>query len=279
MAVLLVFACKGKPGKEPEQGPGKDSSVLVSGEVLNDDSSGTDTEKYKGPYTKHATFRVRNLVFTVQSFLYNDPNDDYDYFRESNFLILRDPAKKVADTLPLSNSDGYFPGVKIEDMSDSLKFKSLVLKLSTSGSSDMPIDDFVEYKDGRLTELFSLIYCWDIRRKDENTLIGIIHGRDDILYWGYDYPVTINLRDNSVTGEMPDTQAIKHTTTTLEPITVYKVRGEKLTVPYKVKTGTPIFIDTFFRQSGLVRILLGDSTPVFIKEDDLFQKVESNTAG
>src|SRR5688572_27566656 len=108
MAMLLVSACKGKPGMEPEQGPGKDSSVLVSGEVLNDDSSGTDTEKYKGPYTKHATFRVRNLVFTVQSFLYNDPNDDYDYFRESNFLILRDPAKKVADTLPLSNSDGYF---------------------------------------------------------------------------------------------------------------------------------------------------------------------------
>lgn len=279
MAILLAFACKGKPGKEPGQGQVKDSAVLVSGRVLNDDSSRWFADRIQGPYKEHGIFRFRNIVVSVQTFSYEDPNDGFEAYMETNFLILRDPAKKVADTLSLETEDGDMEDVKIEDMSDSLKFKSLVLKLSTTGSSDMPIDEFVEYNDGRLRRLCMLIYCWDIWRKDENTLIAIINGRDEVLAYQYLYPVVINLKDNSVTGEMPDTQSIRHPTITLEPITVYRKNGEQLSQPLQVKTGTTIVVDTFFRKTDRVRMLLPDSTPVYIMRDDLSRKVESNTAG
>lgn len=286
MAVLLVFACKGMPGREPEQRLGKDSSGLAlvkasaglpDTELLNADSAGQSTPLYKGPYTEHRVLKIGNIsVSVISCYRFSEADEDY---RSGNFLILRDPGKKVADIIELEADDDDMSDVKIEDMSDSLKFNSLVLKLNSFGHSDIECDEFIEYKGDSLRRLFGLNYLRNIFRKDENTLTAILQGRDDILYWGYDYPVTINLRDNSVTGEMPDTQAIKHPTTTLEPVTVYKVRGEQLSEPSHIKTGTSIFIDTFFRQSGMVRILLRDSTPVFIWKNDLTEKVVRNTAG
>jgi hypothetical protein len=277
MAILLVYACKGKPGREPEQGPGKDTVAQASAELLNNDSSDTSWPKYKGPYVRHRVFKIRNLTVSTHTFF--RLSDEYYSYRESHFLILRDPAKMVADTMELESEDGDMSDNIVEDMSDSLKFKTLVLKLTTNGSSDIPLSEFFEYKDGTLRGLFSVEWLIDISRKDENTLIGIINGRDDILYQSYTYPVIINLKDNTITGEMPDTQAIKHPTITLEPIIVYRKKGEKLSQPLQVKTGTTIVVDTFFRKSGLVRMLLPDSTAVYIKEEDLRQKVESNTAG
>jgi hypothetical protein len=285
MAILLAFACKGRPGRGPEQGPGKDSAVALvkdsagplETELLNSDSGSQSPPKYKGPYTEHQVLKIGNITVRVIScYRFSEADEDY---RFGHFLILREADKKVADIIELEADDDDMSDVKIEDMSDSLKFKSLVLKLNSFGHSDIECDEFIEYRGDSLRKLFGLNYLRKIFRKDENTLMAIVQGRDDILYWGYDYPVTINLLDNSETGNMPDTQVIKHPTTTLEPITVYKLRGEQLSVPHKIKTGTPIFIDTFFRQSGLVRILLRDSTPVFIWKNDLTEKVEANTAG
>jgi hypothetical protein len=285
MVILLALACKGRPGSEAEPGPGKDAAAALvmdsagplETELLIADSGGQSPPKFKGPYTEHRVLKIGNITVRVIScYRFSEADDDY---RFGHFLILRDPGKKVAGMIELEADDDDMSDVKIEDMSDSLEFKSLVLKLNSFGHSDIECDEFIEYKGDSLRRLFGLNYLRNIFRRDENTLTAIVQGRDDILYRGYDYPVTINLPDNSETGNMPDTQVIKHPTTTLEPITVYKVRGEQLSAPYKIKTGTSIFIDTFFRQSGLVRILLRDSTPVFIWKNDLTEKVVRNTAG
>ena len=223
----------------------------------------------------HKVFTKNGVSVSVQSHSYERSGYTYQH----NFLILRDLAKKVADTLQMESDDSNLSRLSIEDMSDSLKFKSLVLKVRTTGDSDMDLDEFFEYKDDSLRSLFSFTYLSEISRKDEYTLAGIINGMDEILYWGYEYPFTINLKNNCVKIDTSDIQVIKHHTTTLEPIRVYRVRGEQLSVPYHIKTGTTITIDTFFRKPGLVRMLLPDSTPVYIWKDDLFQKVETNTAG
>lgn len=187
--------------------------------------------------------------------------------------------QKVADTLQLEPEDNDWPAATITDLSDSLKFKSLLLQLESTGSSDMREDNFFEYRDGKLKWLFGLTFLQDVRRKDQNTLEGIVTGQDEILSRGYDFPFTVNLRDNRVIIDTPNIQVIKWVTTTTEPFTAFKVRGKKLSVPYPIKRGTSLTIDTFFRKSGLVRMLLPDSTPVFIWEDELLGKVETNTAG
>jgi hypothetical protein len=155
MAILLVFACKGKSGREPEPGLGKDSVVQVldkdsaglpETELLNSDS-GQSPPKSKGPYTEHRVLKFGNITVSLLSFYrFAEEDEDYGF---GNFLILRDPDKKVADIIELEADDDDMSDVKIEDMSDSLKFKSPVLKLNSFGHSDIECDEFIEYK-GRL---------------------------------------------------------------------------------------------------------------------------------
>lgn len=272
MAVLLVFACKGRPGSEAEQTPARDSTTGV---LLNADSS--FIAQFKGPYTEYGIFGFRGYEVRIQSFYYYD--DNHDYYFKAVFILLRDPAKKVADTIMLEADVHYMGDVEVDDMSDSLKFKSLVLKVSTTGASDLPTDEFFEYKDGELASLFAINYLRKIRRINERYLEAVVEDRDDVFGWFYDQPATIDLRHLSVEYHVPDTQVIKFPTTTLEPITAYKQRGEVLSQPYKIKTGTPVVVDTFFRKTGVMRMLLPDSTPVFILKDEMREKVQGNAAG
>ena len=85
--------------------------------------------------------------------------------------------QKVADTLQLEPEDNDWPAATITDLSDSLKFKSLLLQLESTGSSDMREDNFFEYRDGKLKWLFGLTFLQDVRRKDQNTLEGIVTGQ------------------------------------------------------------------------------------------------------
>lgn len=270
--MLLVFACKGKPGSEAGPTPGKDSATGV---LLNADSS--FIAQFKGPYTEYGIFGFKDYEVRIQSFYYYD--DNHDDYGKAVFILLRDPAKKVADTIMLEADDDYTEDVEVDDMSDSLKFKSLVLKVSSTGASDVPIDEFVEYKDGELKSLFTIEYLRKIRRINDRYLAAVVEDRDDVFGWFYDQPATIDLRYLAVEYHIPDTQVIKYPTTTLEPITVYKQRGEVLSEPVNIKTGTPVVVDTFFRKTGIMRMMLPDSTPVFILKDEIREKVQGNAAG
>jgi hypothetical protein len=172
-----------------------------------------------------------------------------------------------------------FYDLKIEDLSDSLQFKSLVLKLEYPGDSDQPTSEFVEYINGKLNNLFEILWLESLQRKDANTLTGVVRYTDEIVYMKIDVPITVSLKDNSVTRHPPDIQYIGHYSKTLEPLKVYRVKGKTLSLPYIIKKGTEITIDTFYRKQGIVRMLVADSTSVYIRLDDIGDKIERNTAG
>jgi hypothetical protein len=295
-AILLVLACKGKPGADasdtmdkdsiPAQGSDtldKDSMMAVAKQVLKPGEP-VSAEGYSTFYTAERVLAIKNFAFSVQS-RYEKPDSveirgEYDsskYFR-ARYLIVRDLAAKVADTMDLGDMSLW--DLEFEDMTDSLKFKSPVVKLEYHGDSDQPTCDFIEFKNGKLKHLFGMIWLKSLKRKDANTLSGVVYNRDEVVYCHIETPITVNLADGEVTEHIPDVQYIGNGSKALEPVTTYRVKGKKLSVPYIIKPGTEFTIDTIYRKQGVVRMMVSDSIPVYIMKDSLHHGlIWVNTAG
>ena len=55
--------------------------------------------------------------------------------------------------------------------------------------------------------------------------------------------------------------------------------GQKDSIPYSIKKGKNVFVDTLYRAAGRVRLIISDSIIFHTKFDDVKGKLQENTAG
>ena len=280
---LLFFfiSCRGKQDSSQTTGlPAKDSTTNQS-----ENSGGKEMKEMLFKFDKYEEkggIDLKNYLITIETGHYfsdslSYPNSSYP---QRNLLIVRNKGNNEADTIKMETSDDL-EDVMIKDLSDSLHFKSLFLQIEWTGDSDVPWSEFAGYWHDTLRSLFTITYVRSLQRTDAWTLSGFTSNRDELVSdFQHDYRVTISLKDFSVSEDQkPPVQYIGYTTITTEPVKGYKMIGRKDSVPYTIKKGTKVFVDSIYRTSGKVRMIISDSIIFHTKFDDAKGRLRENTAG
>jgi hypothetical protein len=275
VSLLLVYSCNNNP---------QANRTTISDSVKSNIDS-AEAEK-RGPfefdtYKEEGHLDLKNYFIRIISGHYRSDSSDYNgaLFPQRNLLIVRNKATGMSDTTLMETSD-YLDGVTFEELSDSLRFKPLLLQLNWYGDSDIPMSEFVGYWHDTLRSLFTLDNIVSIVRKDEWTLSGFTQQRDEIIYQAEpDYPFTVSLKDFKVEGDDPPVQYIGWHTKTLEPVKGYKMISEKDSIRYTIKAGKKVMVDTFYRAAGRVILVLPDSSKFHTRFEEVQFKLQGNAAG
>ena len=240
-------------------------------------------------YTEKAKLDLKDFFVSVQSGYKVDSTYDEKYSSledsdnssfEGNYLFVRRKKDNHTDTLKLESNDQELTDLKIEDLTDSLHFKRLFLNLSWRELSDAPFNELVGYEGDSLRTFVSLYSLLTLRRKDKFTLKGFVGGRDEVVEnFEYDYPITISLKNYSVSDKMPATQYIGFNSIALEKIKGYRMLSPNDSIPYTIDEDTGVKVDTFYRSKGIVRVVIADSIIVHLKLETAKEKLHHNAAG
>jgi hypothetical protein len=276
--LLFFISCKEKKDSS--------SSLSVRDNATNSSSEDrrTDIEILSNfdKYEEKGRLDSKKYFITIQAGSYSSDSLTYSnsLYPQRNLLIVRNKANNNSDTIKMETSDDL-NDLTIKDLSDSLHFKSLFLQIEWTGDSDAPWSEFAGYWNDTLRSFFTMAFVESLRRKDEWTLSGFKTGRDELVgNFQHDYPVTISLKDFAVSDEQkPLVQYIGYPTITLEPVKGYKMIGQRDSIPYTIKKGKEVFVDSIYHAAGTVRLIVSDSIIFHTKIDDAKGKLRENTAG
>ena len=276
--VLFLISCQTKKDSSPAL------SVRDSSGNSSSESNGSDMKPLSNfdKYEEKGRLDSKEYLITIQVGSYFSDSVIYSnsLYPQRNLLIIHNKANNTSDTIKLETSD-YLDDVTIKDLSDSLHFKSLFLQIEWAGDSDVPWSEFAGYLNDTLKSFFTMAFVESLQRKDEWTLSGFMTGRDELVgNFQHDYPVTISLKDFVVADEQrPLVQYIGYETIATEPIKGYKMISKNDSLPYIIKTGKKVFVDSLYRTAGRVRLIISDSIIVHTKFDEAKGKLQENTAG
>jgi hypothetical protein len=282
-SLLFFISCKGKKDSSEANA----SALLIKDSTKNSSNDSRDTEMREklstfDRYEEKARLDLKNYSISIQAGYYSSDSQTYSnhLYPQRNLLIVRNKANNRSDTIKMETSD-YLDDVTLKDLSDSLHFKSLFLQIEWRGDSDAPWSEFAGYWNDTLKSFFTMAFVESLRRADKWTLSGFTGGRDELVgNFEHDYPVTISLKDFSVSDEQePLVQYIGYPTITLEPIKGYKMISQKDSVPYIIKKGKEVLVDTLYRAGGRVRLIISDSIIFHTRFDDAKGRLRENTAG
>lgn len=278
--LVLFISCKGKKTADTSAMSAKDSTTNSSNA-----SAGAVTENIHFNFDKYeekARLDLKNYFISILAGNYSSDSLAYSnsLYPQRNLLIVHNKANNKSDTIKMETSDDL-EEVEIKDLSDSLHFKSLFLQLEWTGDSDVPSSEFAGYWNDTLKSLFTLSFVESLQRKDQWTLSGFTTGRDELVGdFQHDYPVTISLRDFHVSDEeLPLVQYIGYSTVALEPVKGYKMISRTDSIPYTIRKGKKVFVDTIYRGPGRVRLIISDSIIFHTKFDEAKGRLRENTAG
>ncbi|MFI5129011.1 MAG: hypothetical protein ACHQFX_03425 [Chitinophagales bacterium] len=272
---IILFSIAGC--KEQERKTGSQVNKVESM-----DSFSVSNDRNKTLYVERARFELKNYSITVRSIFQIPDSLKYDssYYFEGNFLFIYDNKTNHSDSLTLE-LPSYDPvDLTLEDFSDSLHFKTLLLCINWRGDSDQPGSEFVEYNGDSLRKLFTIDNLVSLARTDEWTLSGFVAGRDEVVYSGQsDYPLKISLKDYEVKITDPDKQSIGYRTVALADIKAYRDRRLNERNAYTIKKGRELVVDSIFRSLNLVRLIVADSITLYARPEVISNSVQQNAAG
>jgi hypothetical protein len=277
--LLLIFSCKEKQNKATIKEPVTQPKGSIS---LQKDSVSLQNDQVSIIYLKRASLDLKNYSITIKS-KFDIPEtlkEDSSFYFNGIILYVHNKTNNTTDSVPL-DIDNYSPSdLKIEDFSDSLHFKTLLLCITWRGDSDIPGSEFVECKGHSLKILFSIDNLETLERKDKWTLSGFVMDRDEVVEAGQrDYPVTVSLKDYEVHITEPGIQYIGYETRALNNIKAYRDPKLKEISAFIIKKGRELIIDTLYRSARLVRLIVSDSIILYARPDKISEKVQHNAAG
>jgi len=206
---------------------------------------------------------------------------DSSYYLKENFVALTD--KNTNRTYKIQITDPCTGGsdIIIDNVTSSLGFKNAVFEITTPDCSDRFISEFISFKKDTLQKLFDIsdVQPVELIRTNDYTLTGTVKDRDEIVYNSQDYPITVSLKDYSVTVTKPLRQEIDFETEVLEDIHGIQNGDKALTSPYIIKKGTKLIVDSIFRDTQQVRLKLNDSLYIICPISELTGKLQGNSAG
>lgn|GEM_PF-1171194 len=281
--LLFLFSCNA--GNDTVRHGATSGTPIDSSEAPVRDAAetaGDDDPYHFDRYKGRAHLDLKNYVISIHSGYYDSDSlrEPGTVYPERNLLVVRNKLNSRSDTMRMETSD-QLDDVNIKELSDSLHLPSLFLQIEWTGDSDVPWSEFVGYRSDTLNSLFTIPMVVSLRRSDAWTLTGFTGGRDELVgNFQYDYPIIVSLKDFSVSEQhLPRVQYIGYSSTALESIKGYRVINSKNQIPYTIKKGQQVLVDTLYREAGRVRLIVSDSIIIHTRLEEAKGKLQENTAG
>jgi hypothetical protein len=199
------------------------------------------------------------------------------YYAPSNCLIVTDRSLHTIDTLWNLYADGRST-LRVVDVREILLWDVPLFCLESIGNSDVNEKQFIEYRNGKARELFSIDNLVDLKHDTDSTFLGVAICRDELVSKAYECPLKVSHNDYSVEYQIPDVQSINYNSMVVEEFVGYRyIDGSR--IPYTLKVGTNITVDTLYRSKGLVLLIVGDGGHVIVDVDTIQGKIETESAG
>jgi hypothetical protein len=260
--LLFVISCKEKTSQTTTVSA--DSALIP---VLSNNDGNTR------PPDERTRLELPNYTIILKA-KYESPHQ-----MAEGYLFVYDKKKNKTDSLKMENVDDLY-GLRMKDLTDSLKFPKLGVLLSWNGDSDILMQEFVGYDKDTLKSFFQLNNIISLKRKDQWTITGFVRDRDEIVAWSQDdYPVTISLKTGEANQTHPPVQYIGAESRALENVHVHLMKTPKDSSAYTIKAGTKFRVDTIYRSKNYVRLVTEDSLIIHAVPDSLQFKILTNTAG
>jgi hypothetical protein len=273
MFLGLLFSCS----QVPKKVDGTATNITTIDTTIN--IANSSTEKYYSVERGHYVSKDY-LVMVKSNYLLTDTlKNDSSYYCQGNFLYLIDKVNKILDSIELA--EGCESGIIIQDVTQSLHFKTPLFNISTPSGSDYYTCEFIGYSDSlkKLFEIPEFGRPAALEWKDKHTLTGFIKDRDELVNDFQDYPVTVSLDNYEVKYEKPAKQKIGYTTKVLYDFSGYRLPEGIRQTKYLIKKGTTIFIDSLNRSTNTVRIIVNDTVVIYVPFSNIKDKVQINAAG
>jgi len=206
---------------------------------------------------------------------------DSSFYFQENFVTLTDKSTNRTYKIEITEPCTDCSDIIIDNVTSSLGFKNPVFEITTPDCSDRFISEFISFKKDTLQKLFEIsdVQPAELIRTNDYSLTGTVKDRDEIVDNFQDYPITVSLKDYSVTVTKPLRQQIDFETEVLEDIHGIQNGDKALASRYIIKKGTKIIVDSIFRDKQQVRLRLNDSLYIICPISELIGKLQGNSAG
>jgi hypothetical protein len=245
--------------------------------VVRDRSSLSSAPQTLTVIVAHKDIGSLSIIVESQFEIWDTVPRPIDYYAPSSYLIVTDRSSQTIDTLWELHADGRST-MQIVDVQESLLWDVPLFYLESIGSSDINEKQFLEYRCGKVRELFSIDDLVVLQRDTDSTFRGVSNFRDELVGKAYECPLKVSLNDYRVEYQIPDVQTIDYNSTVVEEFVGYRyIDGNRM--PFKLKVGTNIRVDTFYRMKGLVLLIVADGGYVIVDVDTIMGKIETESAG
>lgn len=246
-----------------------DSNLTTTDEKeLFVDRGSYENEKYKVVAFSHYVI-PQNITY------------DSSYYYKGNILSLTNKNTTRTYKIEIADPCSDKAAIIISNVTDTLGFKDPFFEITTPDCSDWYISEFIRFKDGTLQKLFDISDSEPAKltKTKENTLVGIVKDRDELVGNFQEYPITVSLFDYSVRKTKPQRQKIDFESETLAEIHGYRISNSSAKKPYVIREGQKIIVDSLFRDTKEVLLIVQDSILVICPISDVKGKLQGNTAG
>ncbi|MFN4315633.1 MAG: hypothetical protein ACK4E0_15140 [Chitinophagaceae bacterium] len=206
---------------------------------------------------------------------------DSSFYLKRNLLQVSEKKTNKTFHFQLTDPCSSESKILISDVTRSLRFTEPVFQLATPDCSDWYINEFVVIKDNSIQKIFAIGGSEPVQleRRDEVTLAGAVKDRDEILGFFQDYPISVSLKDFKVAIKKPVKQSIGVLTEALETFQLSGFDTKHSFQLYTLKKGEKLFVDSLFRDTKQVRLIVKDSIPIYCPITEIKGKIQGNTAG
>lgn len=275
LASAVILASCGESGSPGLSDQTKTDAINTASKLPNDyekellvERGNFEDERYK--IVAYSHFSIPEKI-----------SDDSSFYLKRNLLQVWEKKTNKTFHFQLTDPCSSESKILISDVTRSLKFEEPVFQLATPDCSDWYISEFVIIKEDSIRKMFEIGDSEPVKleRIDDVTLAGAVKDRDEILGLFQDYPVSISLRDFKVAIKRPVKQSIGVLTEVLETFQLSGFDTKHSFQLYTLKEGEKLFVDSLFRDTKQVRVIVKDSIPIYCPITEIKGKIQGNTAG
>ncbi len=206
---------------------------------------------------------------------------DSSYYHKENILSLTNKNTTRTYIIKIADPCSDKAEIIINNVTNTLGFKDPLFEITTPDCSDWYLSEFIQLKGDTLQNLFAISDSepTKLAKTKENTLTGTVKDRDELIGNFQEYPITVSLVDYSVRITKPRRQKIDFESEALEEIRGYWISNNSEKKPYVIREGQRIIINSLFRDTKEVLLIVQDSILVICPVSGVKGKLQGNTAG
>lgn len=273
VSIVLLVACGNKATIKDGSASGAVSAV--SGDTLDQNKEMVPVDVQRG-WHEDNQFRVDVISrFDFPPVL----TQDSTFYLKANLVRLTNRQTGKSTALTLTDPCGLINQVGVTRRTEDLKWKQPLFQLDMPDCDDWWNSEFVAYENDSLKLLFSVrdVAPARLTRISENVLAGKVRREEELTgAWG-DYQLLISLPDYSQKIIFPDREKLNHPTIALDDIHGESVADSRNQIT--IRKGTPLTIDSIFRDQKKVRIRTSEEWLIDCPFDELEGKLQKDNAG